>query len=283
MSGAIRSSRATSGSSRATVCPTCRSAGRALRPGAARPLAEGAVRDRAVRRRRDRPRRQHAGRPGHREPDHQPDRLRGKQADRATKTLSARSSSGRASVYTRARVQNDVSASSSSTAATAASPPRSSPRSSSSTRTASIWCSRSTRAPRTGVARINFVGNQQFSDSTLRGVIQTKESRWYRFLTTRRHLRSRPAHLRPRAAAQVLPVRGLRRFPRRLGGRRADARPRRLLHHLHDRRGRALQVRQGRRRDRAQGPRRRRAAAAILTKARATGTMPRRSRRRSRR
>ena len=36
----------------------------------------------------------------------------------------------------------------------------------------------------TGVRSINFVGNRQFSDGTLRGVIETKESRWYRFLST---------------------------------------------------------------------------------------------------
>ena len=38
--------------------------------------------------------------------------------------------------------------------------------------------------PSTGVRSINFVGNRQFGDSTLRGVIETKESRWYRFLST---------------------------------------------------------------------------------------------------
>jgi outer membrane protein insertion porin family len=37
--------------------------------------------------------------------------------------------------------------------------------------------------PSTGVRSINFVGNKEFSDATLRGVIDTKESRWYRFLT----------------------------------------------------------------------------------------------------
>jgi outer membrane protein insertion porin family len=37
--------------------------------------------------------------------------------------------------------------------------------------------------PTTGVRSINFVGNKAFSDSTLRGVIDTKESRWYRFLS----------------------------------------------------------------------------------------------------
>ncbi|MBV9551464.1 MAG: outer membrane protein assembly factor BamA [Alphaproteobacteria bacterium] len=37
--------------------------------------------------------------------------------------------------------------------------------------------------PSTGVRSINFVGNREFSDSTLRGVVDTKESRWYRFLS----------------------------------------------------------------------------------------------------
>lgn len=36
---------------------------------------------------------------------------------------------------------------------------------------------------RTGVRAINFVGNEQFSDSALRSAIQTKESAWYRFLS----------------------------------------------------------------------------------------------------
>jgi outer membrane protein insertion porin family len=38
--------------------------------------------------------------------------------------------------------------------------------------------------PSTGIRAINFVGNRRFSDSTLRGTIATKESRWYRFLST---------------------------------------------------------------------------------------------------
>jgi outer membrane protein insertion porin family len=36
----------------------------------------------------------------------------------------------------------------------------------------------------TGVRSLNFVGNHQFSDSKLRGILQTKESRWYRFFTS---------------------------------------------------------------------------------------------------
>jgi outer membrane protein insertion porin family len=38
--------------------------------------------------------------------------------------------------------------------------------------------------PVTGVKAINFIGNRQFSDSRLREVIQTRESRWYRFFST---------------------------------------------------------------------------------------------------
>jgi outer membrane protein insertion porin family len=41
-----------------------------------------------------------------------------------------------------------------------------------------------TEGPSTGVRSINFVGNRQFGDGTLRGAIETKESRWYRFLST---------------------------------------------------------------------------------------------------
>ena len=36
----------------------------------------------------------------------------------------------------------------------------------------------------TGVKSVNFVGSRKFSDSKLRGVLQTKENRWYRFLST---------------------------------------------------------------------------------------------------
>ncbi len=36
----------------------------------------------------------------------------------------------------------------------------------------------------TGVERINFVGNKAFSDSTLREQVQTRETRWYRFLSS---------------------------------------------------------------------------------------------------
>ena len=38
--------------------------------------------------------------------------------------------------------------------------------------------------PKTGVAKVNFVGNSIYTDNELRGVILTKESRWWRFFTS---------------------------------------------------------------------------------------------------
>lgn len=38
--------------------------------------------------------------------------------------------------------------------------------------------------PKTGVAKINFVGNEHFSSGELRGAILTKESRWWRFFSS---------------------------------------------------------------------------------------------------
>ena len=41
-----------------------------------------------------------------------------------------------------------------------------------------------TEGPKTGIQRINFLGNKAFSDNALRDVVVTKESRWYRFFTS---------------------------------------------------------------------------------------------------
>ena len=38
--------------------------------------------------------------------------------------------------------------------------------------------------PKTGIAKVNFIGNEVFTDNELRGVILTKESRWWRFFTS---------------------------------------------------------------------------------------------------
>lgn len=40
-----------------------------------------------------------------------------------------------------------------------------------------------TEGPVTGIKKISFIGNEYFDDGELQRVIQTKESRWYRFLT----------------------------------------------------------------------------------------------------
>ena len=86
----------------------------------------------------------------------------------------------------------------------------------------------------TGVQRISFVGNEAFSDGTLRGKIRTSESAWYRFLSSDDRYDPDRLNLDRELLAQVLPLGGLRRLPRRVGGRRARAQSRRLLHHLHD-------------------------------------------------
>jgi len=41
-----------------------------------------------------------------------------------------------------------------------------------------------TEGPTTGIARINFIGNKVFDDSTLKGQIATEESAWYKFLAS---------------------------------------------------------------------------------------------------
>lgn len=38
--------------------------------------------------------------------------------------------------------------------------------------------------PKSGILRVNFLGNKQFSASDLRGVVVTKESAWYRFFSS---------------------------------------------------------------------------------------------------
>ncbi|MFC2953076.1 outer membrane protein assembly factor BamA [Marinicaulis aureus] len=37
--------------------------------------------------------------------------------------------------------------------------------------------------PKTGIAKVNFIGNDVFTNNELRGVVLTKESRWWRFFT----------------------------------------------------------------------------------------------------
>ena len=136
--------------------------------------------------------------------------------------------------------------------------PRSTPRSSSSTRAASISSSRSTKAMSRVSSASASSATRRSGDSTLRGKIRTSEICVVSLFVVRRPLRPRPPQPRPRTAAQVLPHRGLRRLPCRVGRRRARPQPRRLLHHLHHQRGRTLQVRQSRGLDALPGTRCRR-------------------------
>ena len=111
--------------------------------------------------------------------------------------------------------------------------------------------------PVTGVGGISFIGNEQFSDSTLRGVIADQGERLVSLLRHVGYLRSGPAELRPGAAAAVLQRARLCRLPGRLGDRRADARRQGVLHHLHRRGGPPVQVRRDQGRDDAEGSRHR--------------------------
>ena len=47
-----------------------------------------------------------------------------------------------------------------------------------------MWCSRSTTARSTLISKIVFVGNHAFSEDRLSEVINSREERWWRFLST---------------------------------------------------------------------------------------------------
>ena len=149
-------------------------------------------------------------------------------------------------------------------------------------RTGSISSSRSTRASSPACAASISSATASSATASCAAVVRDQGKPLVSVSVDQRHLRSRSPDLRSRVAAQILSVRGLRRFPRGLGGGRADARPRRLHRHLHRRRGRALPVRQDRCQHQAEGSAARRGAAAADRPAPATGTMPRRSNIRSR-
>ena len=62
-----------------------------------------------------------------------------------------------------------------------------------------------TEGPVTGVRSINFIGNEVYSDGRLRSEIVTKQSRLWRFFSSNDNYDPRPAGIRPRALAPVLP------------------------------------------------------------------------------
>ena len=104
--------------------------------------------------------------------------------------------------------------------------------------------------PKSRVRRINIIGNENFNDGRLISEMATREHVWYNIFSSRdTYDPDRLAYDQQKLQA-ILPDPGLCRFPRRLGGRRADPGPARLHHHLCRRRGAALQVRRGQRRER---------------------------------
>jgi outer membrane protein insertion porin family len=130
--------------------------------------------------------------------------------------------------------------------AAAATTPSSSPRSSASSRAASISVFEIDEGDVTGIKRISFVGNEHFSDGTLRGRSRHRESAWWRFLSSDDRFDPDRLNLDRELLRKYYLSEGLRRLPRRLGGGGACTDRDGFLHHLHDQRGRALQVRQDR-------------------------------------
>ena len=112
----------------------------------------------------------------------------------------------------------------------------------------------------TGIKRISFVGNEHFSDGTLRGKIRTTESAWWRFLSSDDRFDPDRLNLDRELLRKFYLSEGYADF--RVVSAVAELAPDRdgLLHHLHDQRGRALQVRQGRGHVALPGPRYRYAA-----------------------
>ena len=150
--------------------------GEAFDPQKARRVAQEPVRDRAVRRRGDRAPGRRAGGQGGREPDHQPHRLRGQQAARRRRRSRPRSSCGRASSIPAPRVQNAVNRILELYRRNGRYAAKVEPKIIELDQNRVDLVFEINEGPITGVGGISFIGNEQFSDSTLRGVIQTKES-----------------------------------------------------------------------------------------------------------
>ena len=138
--------------------------------------AQGALRHRPVPGRAHHAVRRPAGRHGGREPGHQPRRLRGQQEAQGRAARARGADPSRAARCRARRCRPTCSASSKSIGATAASTSPSSRRSSSCRTTASISCSRSTKARRPASSKIIFIGNNSYSDTRLKDEIKTSET-----------------------------------------------------------------------------------------------------------
>ena len=151
--------------------------GRPDRAAADRRSLQGAVRDRPVPGRAHQPVRRPDRRDRGRESGHQPDRLRGQQEGQGRAAQARDPVEGARHALARRWSSPTCSASSRSIGAAAASTSASTRRSSSCRTAASISCSRSTRASKTGVKTIEFVGNRAYSALPAEGRDQDRRNR----------------------------------------------------------------------------------------------------------
>ena len=219
--------------------------------GGRRPLAEGAVRDRPVLRRRDRHAGLDPGREGDGESDHQSRRVRGQQQDRGRQAARRGAVQAAPGLHPRARAGRRRAHPHASIAAAAATTPSVEPKIIQLEQGRVDLVFEIDEGDVTGIKRISFVGNEHFSDGTLRGKIRTTESAWWRFLSSDDRFDPDRLNLDRELLRKFYLSEGYADF--RVVSAVAELAPDRdgLLHHLHHQRRRALQVRQGRGHDRA--------------------------------
>ena len=256
---------------------------RDLRPGAARSGAEGPLRDRIVRRRR-----QIAGADTgnliiqvRENPVINRIVLEGNQADQGRQDHAGDPARAAPDLHPLARPAPTSPGSSSSIAARAASPPASSRKIVQLDQNRVDVVFEINEGPNSQVRQINIIGNAHFGERPPDPGNGDPRARLVQYLQLRRHLRSRPAGLRPAEAAAILPDPGLCRFPRRLRGRRADPGQRDFIITYVRRGGRALQIRRRRRRERDPRLQARTGCARGCRCMQGNGTTPSRSRTRS--
>ena len=99
--------------------------------------------------------------------------------------------------------------------------------------------------PSTLISRITFVGNHAYGESRLSEVINSREERWWAFLSTADQYSAQRLDLDKELLRALLPQARLRRFRDRFGPRRAGAGPQGVLPDLRPARGGALPGGQG--------------------------------------
>ena len=99
---------------------------------------------------------------------------------------------------------------------------------------------------KTGVKKIDFVGNSAYSDYRLKDVIKTSRADWLSWIKKHRFLRCRPSRGGPRPVCESSTSRTAMRTSGWFRRWRSSIRPEGLRRHVHDRRGDAISLRQRR-------------------------------------